>query len=178
MRVAILKMSSFSVQGFQEKLNRLTPSQDSIETLSLWVIHHKAHGKTSAAVWQDNVEKGNYEWGSRVNNPLLRNQAARERELSVRGGFRTGSVLHCLQDGVGLMYATFTSVPLLARAHTYPTADPDRRLLLFYLANDILQNGKRKGTDVFQELFKDPLREAVILARWALTPCSNTHTHT
>ena len=74
MRVAIVKMSSFSVQGFQEKLNRLTPSQDSIETLSLWVIHHKAHGKTSAAVWQDNVEKGNYEWGSRVNNPLLRNQ--------------------------------------------------------------------------------------------------------
>lgn len=53
------KMSSFSVQGFQEKLNRLTSSQDSIETLSLWVIHHKAHGKTSTAVWLDNVEKGN-----------------------------------------------------------------------------------------------------------------------
>jgi len=52
-------MSSFSVQGFQEKLNRLTSSQDSIETLSLWVIHHKAHGKTSTAVWLDNVEKGN-----------------------------------------------------------------------------------------------------------------------
>lgn len=48
--------------------------------------------------------------------------------------------------------------------------------MLFYLANDILQNGKRKGADVFQELFKDPLREAVILARWALTPCGNTHT--
>ena len=69
-------------------------------------------------------------------------------------------------------------VYLLACAHIYPTADPDRRLLLFYLANDILQNGKRKGTDVFQELFKDPLREAVILARWALTPCSNTCTLT
>lgn len=60
--------------------------------------------------------------------------------------------------------------------HTvYLTADPDRRLLLLYLANDILQNGRRRGTDVFQELFKDPLREAAILARWVLTICSNTH---
>lgn len=68
--------------------------------------------------------------------------------------------------------ATFTSsVPTYLCTHVYLTADPDRRLLLFYLANDILQNGKRKGADVFQELFKDPLREAVILARWALTPC-------
>ena len=65
---------------------------------------------------------------------------------------------------------------LLTYAHTvYLTADPDRRLLLLYLANDILQNGRRRGTDVFQELFKDPLREAAILARWVLTTCSNTH---
>ena len=65
---------------------------------------------------------------------------------------------------------------LLTHAHTvYLTADPDRRLLLLYLANDILQNGRRRGTDVFQELFKDPLREAAILARWVLTTCSNTH---
>lgn len=65
---------------------------------------------------------------------------------------------------------------LLTYAHAYLTADADRRLLLFYLANDILQNGKRKGVDVFQELFKDPLREAVMLARWASTLCGNAHT--
>lgn len=40
-------------------------------------------------------------------------------------------------------------------------ASADQRLILFYLANDILQNGRRKGADLFLELFQDPLRQAV-----------------
>lgn len=51
-------MSSFSVATLQEKLSRLSPSQDSIETLSLWTIHHKAFAKTSVAVWEDSFSKG------------------------------------------------------------------------------------------------------------------------
>lgn len=39
----------------------------------------------------------------------------------------------------------------------------DKRLLLFYLANDILQNGRRRGADMFLEAFQDPLRQAVTL---------------
>ena len=53
-------MSSYSVQTLQEKLNRLTLSQDSIETLSLWVIHHRDHAKTSVAVWLDSLQKGTH----------------------------------------------------------------------------------------------------------------------
>ena len=55
---ASVKMSFFSVQALQEKLNRLTLSQDSIETLSLWIIHHKTHAKVSVEVWLDDVKKG------------------------------------------------------------------------------------------------------------------------
>lgn len=45
------------------------------------------------------------------------------------------------------------------------TGNADRRLLLLYLANDVLQNGKRKGADIFMELFKDPLKESMQLIR-------------
>jgi len=43
--------------------------------------------------------------------------------------------------------------------------DADRRLLLLYLANDVLQNGKRKGADVFMELFQEPLKESMQIIR-------------
>ena len=47
----------------------------------------------------------------------------------------------------------------------YIAGNADRRLLLLYLANDILQNGKRKGAEVFMESFKDPLKESMRLIR-------------
>ena len=51
-------MSFFTVQVLQEKLSRLTLSQDSIETLSLWIIHHKAHASTSIDVWMEDLQNG------------------------------------------------------------------------------------------------------------------------
>lgn len=54
-------MSSFSVATLQEKLSRLSASQESIETLSLWIIHHKAFSKTSVAVWADSFTNGEYD---------------------------------------------------------------------------------------------------------------------
>lgn len=45
-------------------------------------------------------------------------------------------------------------------------ANADRRLMLFYLANDVLQNSRRRGANMFQDLFRDPLRQAVTLVRW------------
>ena len=51
-------MSFFTIQVLQEKLSRLTLSQDSIETLSLWIIHHKAHASSSVDVWMEDMEKG------------------------------------------------------------------------------------------------------------------------
>lgn len=51
-------MSSYSVQVLQEKLARLSQSQDSIETLSLWIIHHKSKASTSVAVWLEEFQKG------------------------------------------------------------------------------------------------------------------------
>ena len=53
-------MSSFSVATLQEKMSRLSASQESIETLSLWIIHHKAFAKTSVAVWATSFISGEF----------------------------------------------------------------------------------------------------------------------
>ena len=51
-------MSSFSEQVLQEKLSRLTVSQDSIETLSSWIIHHRTHAAVSVTKWLQNIHQG------------------------------------------------------------------------------------------------------------------------
>lgn len=111
-------MSTFSVQALEEKLSRLSLSQDSIETLSLWITQYKAHAKDSVEVWLDETKKGAFR---------------RSRDMSIN--------------------VCMLIIP----------ASADRRLLLFYLANDILQNSSRRGADLFLELFQDPLRHAVSL---------------
>ena len=44
-------------------------------------------------------------------------------------------------------------------------ADADHTLILMYLANDVLQNGRRKGVEIFHDLLKDPIKQAVALSR-------------
>ena len=50
-------MSSFSESAFTKKLSELNNSQQSIQTLSLWVIHHRKHAKTIVQVWQTELIK-------------------------------------------------------------------------------------------------------------------------
>lgn len=50
-------MSSFSESAFEKKLYELNNSQQSIQTLSLWVIHHRKHAKTIVQVWQTELIK-------------------------------------------------------------------------------------------------------------------------
>ena len=50
-------MSSFSESAFTRKLGELNNSQQSIQTLSLWVIHHRKHAKTIVQVWQTELIK-------------------------------------------------------------------------------------------------------------------------
>ena len=51
-------MSTFSSQALLEKLSRLTLSQESIETLSLWIIHHKVNAKAAIDIWLQELDKG------------------------------------------------------------------------------------------------------------------------
>lgn len=45
-------MSTFNEANFVKKLQNVTRSQDSIQTLSLWILHHRNHYKKIIAEWQ------------------------------------------------------------------------------------------------------------------------------
>lgn len=117
-------MSTFSEQALQDKLSRLSSSQDSIETLSLWIIHHRVHASASVELW-------------------------------LRSFIECESVID--SGCVNCVTCVITC-----------SAGPDKRLLLIYLANDILQNSRRKGAEEFLEFFKAPLRHASALTQYAV----------
>ncbi|KAJ1975689.1 hypothetical protein H4R35_003033 [Dimargaris xerosporica] len=49
-------MSKFSTQAFQEKLHKLTDTQDSISLLSQWMIYHRRHIKEIVETWYDTLK--------------------------------------------------------------------------------------------------------------------------
>lgn len=50
-------MSAFTESGLVKKLIELNPSQQSIQTVSLWVIHHRRHYKTIVPLWLREMKK-------------------------------------------------------------------------------------------------------------------------
>ncbi|KAK1173009.1 regulation of nuclear pre-mRNA domain-containing protein 1A isoform X1 [Acipenser oxyrinchus oxyrinchus] len=76
-------MSAFSEVALEKKLSELSNSQQSVQTLSLWLIHHRKHSKTIVTVWIQELKK----------------------------------------------------------------AKVSRKLTFLYLANDVIQNSKRKGPE-------------------------------
>ncbi|OCT76141.1 regulation of nuclear pre-mRNA domain-containing protein 1A [Xenopus laevis] len=76
-------MSAFSEAALEKKLSELSNSQQSVQTLSLWLIHHRKHSRVIVTVWDRELRK----------------------------------------------------------------AKPNRKLTFLYLANDVIQNSKRKGPE-------------------------------
>ena len=46
-------MSSYNKKSLEDKLHRLNSSQESVETLSHWIIHHKQYAEESIRLWKD-----------------------------------------------------------------------------------------------------------------------------
>ncbi|CAN8005625.1 unnamed protein product [Ixodes hexagonus] len=84
-----------------KKLTSLTNTQDSVQTLSLWIIHHRAHHRKIVDIWAKVLKK----------------------------------------------------------------SKPSHRLTMLYLANDVLQNGRRKGVQQYIESFGEVLPHQVPLFR-------------
>ncbi|KAH9507766.1 Regulation of nuclear pre-mRNA domain containing protein 1B [Bulinus truncatus] len=92
-------MSSFSESNLVKKFNELNNTQQSIQTLSLWLIHHKKHSRTIVQIWYRELEK----------------------------------------------------------------AKPSKRLTFVYLANDVIQNSKKKGPEFskdFAHILPDAFTQA------------------
>lgn len=52
-------MALLNQKAFERKLQNMSAAQDSVQTVSLWMIHHKKHADDMVAVWLDQVKKGN-----------------------------------------------------------------------------------------------------------------------
>ncbi|XP_061908232.1 regulation of nuclear pre-mRNA domain-containing protein 1B isoform X1 [Entelurus aequoreus] len=88
-------MSSFSEAALEKKLTELSSSQQSVQTLSLWIIHHRKHSGLIVKVWHRELKK----------------------------------------------------------------AKTSRKLTFLYLANDVIQNSKKKGPE-FTKDFETVLVDA------------------
>ncbi|XP_043946135.1 regulation of nuclear pre-mRNA domain-containing protein 1B isoform X2 [Protopterus annectens] len=109
-------MSTFSESALEKKLSELSNSQQSVQTLSLWLIHHRKHSSPIISVWHKELKK----------------------------------------------------------------AKSGRKLTFLYLANDVIQNSKRKGPE-FTRDFESVLVDAFShvargVVRFILDPTSDTQT--
>ncbi|XP_041464248.1 protein piccolo-like [Lytechinus variegatus] len=93
--------SSVTPESLRKRLGQLTGAQDSIQSVSYWIIHHKNHYRQILDCWFD----------------------------------------------------------------IYKDAKSRMKLTLLYLANDVIQNSKRKGTTVFVDAFKNVLEDAANLCQ-------------
>lgn len=94
-RDSLSGMSSFSESALEKKLSELSSSQQSVQTLSLWIIHHRKHSALIVKVWHRELKK----------------------------------------------------------------AKSNRKLTFLYLANDVIQNSKKKGPE-FTKDFESVLVDA------------------
>lgn len=92
---------SFSESNLTKKFTTVANTQDSVQTLSLWLLHHRAHHRKIVDTWIKVLKK----------------------------------------------------------------SKAGHRLTMLYLANDVLQNGKRKGIQQFVETFADVLPDVIELFR-------------
>lgn len=52
--------SSVSDENLEKKFNTVVNTQDSIQTLSLWLLHHKAHHQKIVSSWMKVLKKGKF----------------------------------------------------------------------------------------------------------------------
>jgi regulator of Ty1 transposition protein 103 len=50
-------MSGFTSEALEKKLSVMDNSQQSIQTLSLWLIHHRKHNKLIVQTWSKELRK-------------------------------------------------------------------------------------------------------------------------
>lgn len=52
-------MALLNQKAFERKLQNMSSTQDSVQTVSLWMIHHKKQADDMVTVWLDQLKKGN-----------------------------------------------------------------------------------------------------------------------
>lgn len=101
-------MSAFTESALTNKLLALNSSQQSIQTLSLWLIHHRKHSQVVVKTWFRQLQKG-----------ISKEHIERKHKV------------------------IFLII----------SAPENKKLTFLYLANDVIQNSKKKGPEYGREFF-------------------------
>ena len=96
------KMATFNAKAFEKKLNGMDLSQTSVQTVSLWIIHHKQNIREVIGVWVDMMKKGNL---SETHQSFwhVTKEAGRAREAERRGATMLRQPVICLA-GLSILY--------------------------------------------------------------------------
>lgn len=96
-------MSSFSNSHFDKKIKMLTMSQQSIQTLSLWCIHHRKHAKSIVQTWYKDLQKAKVKKKLALMylaNDILQNSRKKGQEFNKEfANILPGAVNHCRENG-------------------------------------------------------------------------------
>jgi regulator of Ty1 transposition protein 103 len=111
-------MSGFTSQALEKKLIELNNSQQSIQTLSLWLIHHRKHHKSIVQTWTKELKKG----------------------------FQ----LFLFSFLIKYLFI-YQNIYLFIKIFIQMIAKPNRKLTFMYLANDVIQNSRKKGPEFSKE---------------------------
>jgi len=52
--------STFSDENFLKKLDRVQPTTESIQSLALWIMHHKSHHEVICRLWFKKLGEGKF----------------------------------------------------------------------------------------------------------------------
>jgi hypothetical protein len=56
-------MANFNSKSFEKKLKSLDPTQTGIQTLSLWILHHRHNAEQITSTWLEQISKSKYNHG-------------------------------------------------------------------------------------------------------------------
>ena len=117
-------LQGFSQATLEKKLQNLNSTLQNIQLMAQWAIHYRKHAKTITSVWYKELQKG-----QKPNRNLTPNTAP-SAVIAL-----SGSALRFASSFAAVLYSVSS------------TADSNRKLTLLYLANDIVQNSRKKGTE-------------------------------
>ncbi len=127
--------SSFSAAALEKKLKDLNSSLQSIQGVSQWLIHYRRNAKTIVNVWYKELQKGS------CNSQLLHCTTSFYRD----GAFNLPILTYPFQT-IAIIVCKLDLFLALMHTHTFIAA-VSRKLTLLYLANDIIQNSRKKGQE-------------------------------
>ncbi|XP_073188790.1 regulation of nuclear pre-mRNA domain-containing protein 1A isoform X6 [Lepidochelys kempii] len=126
-------MSAFSEAALERKLSELSNSQQSVQTLSLWLIHHRKHSGLIVTVWERELRKAS-------------SSVPRRTDKFSHSSLGKNLLHSLLQHKEPWDVSPESPEDAHGGAH-HNLAKPNRKLTFLYLANDVIQNSKRKGPE-------------------------------